>query len=156
MPYCSSCGNLVDERDLFCAKCGKEQPMRAAPPPSPPPYAADPLHGVSARTASILCYVPVVGWVVAVVVLASRRFRLDGTVRFHAFQGLYLFAAWLVVNWAIRPIFQSIGDPMYRLDRVLELVLLGASIFMMVKTSHEQVYSLPIVGDLAHRSATEN
>jgi uncharacterized membrane protein len=97
-----------------------------------------------------------VGWVVAVVVLASRRFRLDGTVRFHAFQGLYLFAAWLVVNWAIRPIFQAMGDPMYRLDRVLELLLLAASIFMMVKTSHEQVYSLPIVGELAHRSATEN
>jgi uncharacterized membrane protein len=125
-------------------------------PPPPPPIQVDPLHGVSARTASILCYVPVVGWVVAVVVLASRRFRMDGTVRFHAFQGLYLFAAWLVVNWAIRPIFQAMGDPLYRLDRVLELLLLGASVFMMVKTSHEQVYSLPIVGDLAHRSATEN
>jgi uncharacterized membrane protein len=111
---------------------------------------------MSARTASILCYVPVVGWIAAVVVLASRRFRLNGTVRFHAFQGLYLFAAWLVVNWAIRPIFQAMGDPLYRLDRLLEAVLLGASIFMMVKTSHEQVYSLPIVGDLAHRSAMES
>ncbi len=114
------------------------------------------MQGVSPRTASVLCYVPVVGWVVAVVVLASKRFRLDGTVRFHAFQGLYLFAAWLVVNWAIRPIFAAIGEPMYRVDRLLELVLLGASIFMMVKTSHEQVYSLPILGDLAHRSATEH
>jgi uncharacterized membrane protein len=155
MPYCNSCGNQVHDRDLFCAKCGKEQPTRAVPPPPPPPV-ADPLHGVSPRTASILCYVPVVGWVIAVVVLASRRFRMDPKVRFHAFQGLYLFAAWLVVNWAIRPIFQAMGDPFYRIDRILELLLLAASVFMMVKTSHEQVYSLPILGDLAHRSATEN
>jgi uncharacterized membrane protein len=154
MPYCNSCGNQVHDRDLFCAKCGSQQPVRT--PPLPPPQAVDPLQGMSARTASILCYVPVVGWIAAVVVLASRRFRLNGTVRFHAFQGLYLFAAWLVVNWAIRPIFQAMGDPLYRLDRLLEAVLLGASIFMMVKTSHEQVYSLPIVGDLAHRSAMES
>jgi len=153
MPFCNSCGNQVHDRDVFCAKCGTRQALHAALPPPPP---VDPLQGVSPRTASILCYVPVVGWVVAVVVLASKRFRLDGTVRFHAFQGLYLFAAWLVVNWAIRPIFQAFGDPVFRLDRVLELVLLGASIFMMVKTSHEQMYSLPILGDLAHRSATEH
>jgi uncharacterized membrane protein len=111
---------------------------------------------MSARTASVLCYVPVLGWIAAVVVLASRRFRTDATVRFHAFQGLYLFAAWLLVNWGLRPIFQVIGDPMARIDRLLEVVLLGASIFMMVKTSHEQVYSLPVIGDLAHRSAMEN
>lgn len=96
------------------------------------------------------------GWIAAVVVLASNRFRTNSTVRFHAFQGLYLFAAWLVVNWAVRPIFQAMGDPVYRIDRVLEAVLLGASIFMMVKTSHDQVYSLPILGDLAHRSSMES
>jgi uncharacterized membrane protein len=152
MPYCNSCGNQVHDLDLYCAKCGTRQPAHAVPPP---PF-ADPLPGMSARTASILCYVPVLGWIAAVVVLASRRFRSDATVRFHAFQGLYLFAAWLVVNWAIRPIFQAIGDPMFRFDRLLELVLFGASIFMMVKTSHQQVYSLPILGDLAQRSAMES
>ena len=137
---------------MFCGNCGKRQPLHGTPPLPP----VDPLQGMSARTASILCYVPVLGWIAAVVVLASRRFRTDGTVRFHAFQGLYLFAAWLVVNWALRPIFQAIGDPVYRVDRLLEAVLLGASIFMMVKTSHEQVYSLPVIGDLAHRSAMEH
>jgi uncharacterized membrane protein len=153
MPYCSSCGNQVHDRDVFCAKCGTSQPRYGAPPP---PQPIDPMQGMSPRTASVLCYVPVVGWIAAVVVLASRRFRTDSTVRFHAFQGLYLFAAWLVVNWALRPIFQSIGDPAFRIDRLLEAVLLGASVFMIVKTSHEQMYSLPVIGDLAHRSATEN
>ncbi len=154
MPFCHSCGNQVHDRDLYCAKCGTRQAAGAAPPPPPP--GVDALQGVSPRTASILCYVPVMGWIAAVVVLASNRFRTNSTVRFHAFQGLYLFAAWLVVNWAVRPIFQAMGDPVYRIDRVLEAVLLGASIFMMVKTSHDQVYSLPILGDLAHRSSMES
>ena len=154
MPYCHTCGNLVQDRDLFCGKCGSRQPTQAAPPPLPP--VADPLGGMSPRTASILCYIPVVGWVAAVVVLASRRFRANQTVRFHAFQGLYLFAAWLVVDWGIRPIFQAIGDPFYRFDRLLEAFLFGAAIFMIVKTSHEEVYRLPVLGDLAYRSAMES
>jgi uncharacterized membrane protein len=98
----------------------------------------------------------VVGWIAAVVVLAARRFRNNPTVRFHAFQGLYLFAAWLFVDWAVRPIFQSIAEPLYRVDRLLEALIVGASIFMIVKTRQDEMYSLPIVGDLAHRSIIES
>jgi uncharacterized membrane protein len=152
MPYCPNCGSLVHDRDIFCGKCGTRQPTQAAPPPPP----IDPLAGMNPRTASILCYIPVVGWIAAVVVLASKRFRTDQTVRFHAFQGLYLFAAWLVVDWAIRPIFQAIGEPVFRFDRVLEALLFGAAIFMIVKTNHGETYSLPVLGELAHRSATES
>jgi uncharacterized membrane protein len=152
MPYCHSCGKEVHDRDIYCAKCGTPQPHQAT---AAPPQPIDPLHSMSPRTASILCYVPVIGWIAAVVVLASRRFRLDGTVRFHAFQGLYLFATWLVVNWALRPLFHVIGNHMYRLDSILEAVLFVAAIIMIIKTSQNEVYSLPILGELAHRSATE-
>jgi len=58
----------------------------------------DPLSGISPRTASILCYIPVVGWIASIIVLAADRFRNDHRVRFHAFQGLYLFVAWLIVG----------------------------------------------------------
>jgi uncharacterized membrane protein len=30
------------------------------------------------------------------------------------------------------------------------------SVFMMVKASHDEAYSLPLFGELAHRSITEN
>jgi uncharacterized membrane protein len=153
MPFCSSCGKVVHDRDVFCANCGTQQPVHRA---APLPPQADPLQGISPRTASILCYVPVIGWIAAVVVLASRRFRGNPAVRFHAFQGLYLFAAWLFVDWTVRPVFRSFAEPVFRLDRVLEGLIFAASIFMIVKASHEEVYSLPIIGELAHRSATES
>ena len=151
MPYCNSCGNLVRDHDRFCGKCGTRQPVHMAPPP-----VVDPMEGMSPRTASTLCYIPVVGWIAAVIVLASSRFRANPTVRFHAFQGLYLFAAWLVVDWGIRPIFQAIGDSHFRFDRPLEGILFAASILMIIKTRRDQAYSLPILGELAHRSAMES
>ena len=65
------------------------------------------LESLNPKTASILCYIPWVGWVAAIVVLASDRFRHDRAVRFHAFQGLYLFVAWLIADQVIRPMFDG-------------------------------------------------
>jgi uncharacterized membrane protein len=158
MPFCTQCGYQVADADVFCACCGKPQtgPEQCFRPPQPPPLpATDPLAGLSPRTASILCYIPTVGWIAAVVVLASRKFRADPIVRFHAFQGLYLFAAWLLVQWVVHPIVMTMRENFMRIDHILEGLILGVSIFMMVKTSHDETYVLPIIGELAQRSAAE-
>jgi uncharacterized membrane protein len=117
--------------------------------------APDPLAALSPRTAAILCYIPTVGWIAAVVVLAARKFRNDKIVRFHAFQGLYLFAAWLVVQWVIHPIMASMSEHVIRVDRILEGLILAVSVLMMVKASHDDHYVLPIIGELAQKSAAE-
>jgi uncharacterized membrane protein len=121
---------------------------------APPPPGAGPLSGLQPRTASILCYIPGVGWIASIIVLASDRFRHDRTVRFHAFQGLYLFVAWLINDWVLRPMF--LMAPHLHVHRIVEAVLLGLSIFMMVKASHEEAYPLPLIGELAQRSVAEN
>jgi uncharacterized membrane protein len=147
MPFCSHCGNEVHARDAFCAKCGSRQPVPVNQTP-------DILAGISPRMASILCYLPTLGWIAAVIVLATQRFRSDRTVRFHAFQGLYLFAAWLFVQWALKPVFSN-ADGVIRLDRILEGLILGLWIFMMIKAAHEEAYALPLIGELAQKSAAE-
>ena len=148
--------------DVFCAHCGRKQ--TAAPtgspgspftPPLPPTPAPDPLSNLSPRTASVLCYIPTIGWIAAVVVLAARKFRGDRIVRFHAFQGLYLFAAWMVVQWVIHPLMSAMPDRVIRVDRILEGLLLAVSILMMVKAGHDEPYVLPIIGELAQKSAAE-
>jgi uncharacterized membrane protein len=110
---------------------------------------------MSPRTASILCYIPTVGWIAAVVVLAARRFKTDRIVRFHAFQGLYLFAAWLVVQWVFRPLMSNLPGHVIRVDHILEALLLAVSVLMMIKASHDDPYVLPIIGELAQKSAAE-
>jgi len=146
MPFCSQCGNQVDTGDVYCARCGARQPV-------PGPRPADPFSSITPRTASILCYVPGLGWIGSIVVLASQRYRNDRIVRFHAFQGLYLFVAWLIEDWVLTPIFS--GIPHVHLDGIIKAVLLFMSIFMIVKASHQEAYSLPIIGELAEKSVSE-
>lgn len=105
----------------------------------------------------MLCYVPVIGWIASIVVLASARFRQDRNVRFHAFQGLYLFVAWLLVDWVAGPVFGFLPGIPARLAPVgvLHAAILAAWIFMLVKASRNEAYHLPIVGELAERSVAE-
>jgi uncharacterized membrane protein len=146
MPFCSQCGNAVAEHDIFCARCGFRQPVAAPAPRS------DWLSGITPRTAAILCYIPVIGWIAAVIVLAADQFRGNRTLRFHAFQGLYLFVAWLIVSEVIGPMMHS---HFFHMDKLLNAALIFMWIFMMIKTSHDEVYSLPLFGELAEKSVAE-
>jgi uncharacterized membrane protein len=161
MPFCSQCGNQVRDTDAFCRRCGAQQPLDApggagatVPPRGAASVPGDVLTGIQPRTASILCYVPYIGWIPAIIVLASDRFRNDKVVRFHGFQGLYLFVAYLLEDQVMRHVFNRI--PGMHLDALIHLALIGASVFMMVKASHDQAYPLPLFGELAQKSVAED
>lgn len=147
MPFCSRCGNQVTDADQYCSKCGAPQPgARTAPD-----FAAS----MTPRTASILCYIPWVGWIASIFVLASKSFRDNRTVRFHAFQGLYLFVAWLILEWVSFPLHFIPGHVRFPISSLLQLGILVLWIVMIVKTSREEVYSLPVIGELAEKSLSE-
>jgi uncharacterized membrane protein len=147
MPFCSQCGNAVEATDVFCARCGSRQPAASSRRPNS-------LSGMNSRTAAILCYVPIVGWIAAIIVLASEKFRHDRPVRFHAFQGLYLFVAWLLVHEVIRPMFEPLPGPNY-IGKLLQIGVLCVWIFMLIKAGNDEPYSLPVIGELAERSVSE-
>jgi uncharacterized membrane protein len=115
------------------------------------------LDGISDRTACILCYIPVFGVIPAIVFLASQKFRTNTRVRFNAFQAVYLFVAWLVVSSAIPVLLFAV--PGWGVEHVfiaaLKLVLFVCWIYLLVKAAQEQQVRLPILGDLAARSTTE-
>jgi uncharacterized membrane protein len=154
MPFCTQCGSEVASGDVFCAGCGSEQKSGGAKRSAAPATAGDFASGLTDRNASILCYVPWVGWIAAIVVLASSRFRDNRDVRFNAFQGLYLFVVWLVVDQVLGPI-TGFSDPTRMIVRLLKVAVLGAWIFMLVKTAQNQLFRLPLIGELAERSVAE-
>jgi uncharacterized membrane protein len=156
MPFCTQCGNRVHESDLFCASCGARQAVDA-----PAPGATIRVEDqVNPKTAKVLCYIPFVGWIAAIFVLASAKFRRDLQVRFHAFQGLYLFVVYLLVD----SITTFRGDrvhfpPLFAANAVeglLKLALLLVWIFMLVKVSQNETYRLPVIGELAERSLKQS
>ncbi len=106
------------------------------------------------RQAAFYCYIPIVGWIMSIVALASERFRDDKMVRFHAFQGLYLFVLWLFVDWVFGPI-TAYAEATRALGKLLKLAVMGAWVFMMVKTKQGEDFRLPILGELADRSVSE-
>jgi uncharacterized membrane protein len=148
MPFCCQCGKSVGNRDVYCAVCGAHQPSSVPP-------AVEYMQGISPRSASLLCYIPILGWIVAIVVLASARFRENTRVRFHAFQGLYLFVAWLIVDWVLSPMFVFWGPFHHVFPALFKAIIFGAWIFMIIKTSQDETYKLPILGDLAEKSVSE-
>jgi uncharacterized membrane protein len=151
LPFCTHCGTSVDPYASFCHNCGAAQPHPTA-------RASDFLEGLSDRTASILCYIPVFGVIPAIIFLASQKYRANQRVRFNAFQALYLFVAWLIVSSAA-PAFFVAGFPGWGIERaifgLLKVALFVCWIYLLVKAAHREQVKLPIVGDLAARSTTE-
>jgi uncharacterized membrane protein len=113
---------------------------------------------MSDRTVTILCYLPVFGFIPAIIVLLSERYRSNIRMRFDAFQSLYLFLTGLVVD-SIGPTMMFAGwpggGPAHALGAMLKVALVVAWIFLLVKAVHGQQIRLPIIGDLAARSTYE-
>ena len=64
------------------------------------------------------------------------------------------FVAWLMNEWVLKAMFSGIVRfPVYH---IMQAGLLGMSIFMMVKAAHDEAFALPIFGELAQRSMSEN
>lgn len=156
MPFCTHCGSEVQPTDTFCAACGSGQGNASSPPQAGPKSSTsrDPFAGLDERRAAIFCYIPLVGWIASIVVLAAERFRDSREARFHAFQGLYLFVAWLFVDWVFSP-FTHWAEPMKAISSIMKVGVFGAWIFMLVKTSQGETFRLPLLGELADRSVSE-
>lgn len=165
MPFCTQCGNQVGAGDLYCGSCGARQaapgtsqsrdnPWQTAAPGASNQRKDDPLSFLSNRNAPVFCYLPWVGWIASIVVLAADKFREQRDVRFHAFQGLYLFVIWLFVDWVFGPLTGYTSSTRL-IERLMKLGLVATSLFMVVKTSQGETIRLPLLGELAERSVSE-
>ncbi len=168
MPFCANCGAQVEGR--FCAKCGSAvgdpippgagyQPPQSAAPPSGaayPPPAPPVAAGLSEKAASALSYV--LGIITGVLFLVLEPYNKSRTVRFHAFQSIFLNVAWFVV-WIAFSMFTGITGRIMGfwliglLWPVLGLAWLVLWIYMIVSAYQGKTVSLPIIGPLARKQA---
>ena len=174
--FCTNCGATLAEGAKFCNKCGAkaaqtEQPQAAPPftPPSfqaPPPYQQPPAYqpapyqvppasaGLQPNVAGTLCYIPWVGWIVAIIFLVLNPYNKDPFVRFHAFQAIFLAVALFVLQFIVFGIgwAMPLGFPtlLHLVIRVGGFVLW---LLMMYKAYNNDRYKLPVIGDLATQQA---
>lgn len=106
----------------------------------------------------MLCYIPVFGVLPAIIFLAVQKYRTNPKVRFDAFQSLYLFVAFLIVSSVLPAFlwltFHAFGFHSFLIP-LLKLMLFVVWVYLLVKAAQEQQVHLPIIGDLAARSAAE-
>jgi len=142
MPYCAKCGALVE--GSFCAQCGTPAGGGTLPP-RPLPSAS----GLADNVASALCYaVPIITGVLFLVLEPYNRNR---TVRFHAFQALFLGLAWFLVTIVVTILLSAIHLEFF--SPLVEVAFVVLWIYMIVTTYQGKTTVLPVIGPLAQQQA---
>ncbi len=150
MAFCPSCGAAVEGR--FCPKCGAPAPGGADPGPG---YAAPPAAqpaasgGLAENLACALCYLA--GLITGILFLVLAPYNQNKTIRFHAFQSIFLNVAWIIF-WIVLHMILPWGAALI-LSPLIGLAGLFLWLFMMWKAYQNQKVKLPVIGDLAEKQA---
>src|SRR5262245_41609685 len=98
MAYCQNCGSAVDGN--FCAKCGSAVGVGSSRPGGSVVSGG----GLADNMAGALCYIPLIG---ALIFLLVPPYNRNKSIRFHAFQALFILAIIVVLEILIGEIFWS-------------------------------------------------
>ncbi len=160
MPFCKNCGSPVDGQ--FCPQCGT--PVTAASgagpgsqPPAPQPAPAS-ASGITDNVASALCYL--LGFITGIIFLAIAPYNQNKTVRFHAFQSIFLSVALIAVSMGLAILSMILFAISFWLGTLFGLIqmVFGLGVFilwlyMMWKSYQGQKVLLPVIGELAQKQA---
>ncbi len=152
MAFCGHCGAQIQDNAAFCGACGKATSAAGTGPASPgtaPPMAVAGA-GLTDNMAGLLAYL----LIPAIVFLVVEPYNRKPFVRFHSFQSIFLFVAWIVISTAIHVV---LGPFMwFFVYSLLSLIGLGMFILwlvLMFKAYQGQMFKLPVLGDLAQKQA---
>lgn len=144
MPFCGTCGAPVEGR--FCAKCGGAVAGGPAAGGSGVPATG----GLPENTASALCYL--LTFVTGIIFLVLEPYNKNPTVRFNAFQAIFLgvgiivfevvlsFIVTILHLWALGFLFSLLG-----------LAFFVLWIYLMISAYQGKTVVLPVIGPLAQQ-----
>jgi uncharacterized membrane protein len=152
MAFCGSCGAPVEGK--FCAKCGT--PLDAAVPPAgnvpPGPQPGPAATGMSDNGASALCYV--LGLITGILFLVLAPYNQNKTIRFHAFQSIFLNIAWIAFWMVFNILFAALHMwSLMFLSPLIGLVFFILWIYMIISAYQGKTVVLPVIGPIAQGQA---
>lgn len=152
--FCPSCGAQMTDTAAPCAACGKEAGQSGgSTPPAPAPGGG----GLTDNVAGLLVYL--IG-ILAIVFLLIEPYNKNKFIRFHCFQCLFFWAAYIVcfivlmiLSFVLAMIPVVGGIIAFLLWMVLWLGAVVVWILLMVKAYQNQMWKLPFIGDMAEKQA---
>jgi uncharacterized membrane protein len=111
-----------------------------------------PQTGLSDNAASGLAYVTVVP---AIVFLVVPPYNQKPLIRFHSWQSIFLFIAWIVIDIGLHFIARIpiIGWPVFFLIPLVGLGFFILWVVVLIKAFNGQPFKIPVIGDLAQKQA---
>lgn len=145
MAFCSRCGAPIEGR--FCTQCGAAS---GGGSPEGKPTSAQP--ELASNVAAALCYIP--GLVLAIIFLLWAPYRSDKSIRFHAYQSIFLQISWIISLVVLSAVFSMILEPLwFAFERIINLACVLLSAYMIWKTYQKEEIVLPYIGPLAQKQA---
>ncbi len=155
MAFCANCGTQAT--GAFCPNCGAALAGGAGPASGagsyvPPGSTASPqAPGLTENVASALCYL--FGVITGIVFLVLAPYNQNKTVRFHAFQSIFLSVAVIVLDILLSMLgFMTHGFGLL-LFPLFGLLVVAVWLYMMFQAYNNRKVKLPIIGDLAEKQA---
>jgi uncharacterized membrane protein len=108
--------------------------------------------GLADNVAGALAYVTIIPAIVFLVVEPFSRKRF---VRFHAFQSIFFFVAWIVIDIGLSIIghIPFLGWATLFLWPLVSLALFIVWLLLLLKAYQGQMFKLPVIGDIAEQQA---
>ena len=121
-----------------------------------PPYQAAPAGaGMQQNVAGLLCYI--LGLITGIIFLVIEPHNKNRFVRFHAFQSIFFHVAWIVLYIVYTVIAIALPWSLHILASLLYLLVgLGGFLvwlFLMYKAYNNEMFKLPVIGDIAMKQA---
>ena len=137
---------------------GQAAPVQGGYAPPPPAAPVVQSAGMEENMASALCYL--FGWLTGVLFLVLEPYNKNRTVRFHAFQSIFLNVG-IIAVWIVLVIFSSILlhiVPLLGILFTLVYAVFGFGmfllwLFLMYKAYNKEKFVIPIIGPLAEKQA---
>lgn len=142
MAFCPTCGTQLAD-GAACPKCAATAPAATTTSAS---------SGLADNVAGALAYVTIIP---AIVFLILEPFNKKRFVRFHAFQCLFFAVAWTAF-WIILAFIGHIpflGWATILLWPLISLAGLILWVVLVVKAYQNQMFKLPVIGDMAEKQA---
>jgi uncharacterized membrane protein len=141
--FCSACGAQMADGAAACPACGKSSATSAGGGTAAAPAQSG---GLSDTAAGAIAYITIIP---AILFLVMEPYNKKPFVRFHAFQSLFFFLSWFLLN-IICTIIPIVGW------LLLPLVMLGmiiTAVITIIKASKGEKFKLPVIGNFAEQQA---